>query len=117
VLLAGRGALPTARVYERADELGLARASLDGVDVEHLHNDLQAAALDLEPEAGRALSLLRAAGATDAQLSGSGPAAFGLFDDANRAAKALAGGWRGLTAAFESAPPGYAEVRSISSAA
>jgi 4-diphosphocytidyl-2-C-methyl-D-erythritol kinase len=112
VLLAGRGALPTARVYARADELGLARPSLDGVDVDVPHNDLEAAALDLEPEAGRALALLRAAGATHAQLSGSGPAAFGFFDDPQRAARDLAASWRGLTAAFESAPAGYAEVRS-----
>jgi len=112
VLLAGRGALSTADVYARADELGLARRSLDGVDVEQPHNDLQRAAVDLEPEAGRALGLLRAAGATHVQLSGSGPAAFGLFDDPQRAARALAPGWRGLTAAFESAPAGYAEVRS-----
>lgn len=114
VLLAGRGALPTASVYARADELGLVRPSLDGVDVEHPHNDLQIAAVNLEPEAGRALAVLRAAGASHAQLSGSGPAAFGLFDDPAAAAKALAGGWRGLTAAFESAPAGYAEVRSAS---
>jgi 4-diphosphocytidyl-2-C-methyl-D-erythritol kinase len=114
VLLAGRGALPTASVYARADELRLARPSLDRVDVDQSHNDLQVAAVDLEPEAGRALGLLRAAGATHAQLSGSGPAAFGLFDDPHRAAKALAGGWRGLTAAFESAPAGYAEVRAAS---
>jgi 4-diphosphocytidyl-2-C-methyl-D-erythritol kinase len=114
VLLAGRGALPTASVYARADELNLARPTLEGVDVGLPHNDLQIAAVDLEPEAGRALSLLRAAGATEAQLSGSGPAAFGLFADPAAAAKALAGGWRGLTAAFESAPAGYAEVRSTS---
>jgi 4-diphosphocytidyl-2-C-methyl-D-erythritol kinase len=114
VLLAGRGALPTAGVYERADQLNLSRPTLDGVDIEELHNDLQIAAVDLEPEAGRALGLLRAAGATGAQLSGSGPAAFGLFGDPAAAAKALAGGWRGLTAAFESAPAGYAEVRSTS---
>jgi 4-diphosphocytidyl-2-C-methyl-D-erythritol kinase len=114
VLLAGRGALPTARVYARADELGLARPSLDGADIEQPHNDLQAAAVDLEPEAGRALGLLRAAGAQHPLLSGSGPAAFGLFDDPATAATGLSGGWRGLTAAFESAPPGYAEVRSAS---
>ena len=114
VLLAGRGALPTASVYARADELGLARPTLEEVDVEHSHNDLEAAAVDLEPEAGMALGLLRAAGAKHAQLSGSGPAAFGLFEDPAAAAKALAGGWRGLTAAFESAPAGYAEVRSTS---
>jgi 4-diphosphocytidyl-2-C-methyl-D-erythritol kinase len=114
VLLAGRGALPTASVYVRADELNLTRPSLDGVDPEEPHNDLQVAAVDLEPEAARALSLLRAAGASHAQVSGSGPAAFGLFDDPAAAAKALAPGWRGLTAAFESAPAAYAEVRSIS---
>jgi 4-diphosphocytidyl-2-C-methyl-D-erythritol kinase len=79
VLLAGRGALATASVYARADELGLTRPSLEGVDVEEHHNDLQGAAVDLEPEAGVALSLLRAAGASHAALSGSGPAAFGLF--------------------------------------
>ena len=70
VLLAGRGALSTASVYARADELGLARPSLDGVDVEHPHNDLQAAAVDLEPEAGMALGLLRAAGASHAAAVG-----------------------------------------------
>ena len=114
VLLAGRGALATAKVYARADELGLVRPSLEGVDTDQPHNDLQEAAVDLEHEAGRALGLLRAAGATHAQLSGSGPAAFGLFDDPGTAAKRLATGWRGLTAAFESAPSGYAEVRSTS---
>ena len=114
VLLAGRGALPTARVYARADELGLARPSLDSADIEAAHNDLQEAAVDLEPEAGRALGLLRAAGAREALLSGSGPAAFGLFDDPGASAPGLSAGWRGLTAAFESAPPGYAEVRSAS---
>lgn len=112
VLLAGRGALATASVYARADELRLVRPSLDGVDVDQPHNDLQDAAIDLEPEAGQALALLRAAGASQAQLSGSGPGAFGLFDDPAVAAKRLASGWRGLTAAFESAPAGYAEVRS-----
>jgi 4-diphosphocytidyl-2-C-methyl-D-erythritol kinase len=111
VLLAGRGALRTADVYARADQLNLARPSLDGVDPEELHNDLQAAAVDLEPEAALALSLLRAARASHAQVSGSGPAAFGLFEDPAAAAKGLAAGWRGLTAAFEAAPAGYADVR------
>ena len=114
VLLAGRGALRTADVYARADELRLSRGSLDGVDMDDSHNDLAQAAIDLEPEAGAALNLLRAAGASQAQLSGSGPAAFGLFDDPDPAAKRLAASWRGLTAGFESAPAGYAEVRSAS---
>jgi 4-diphosphocytidyl-2-C-methyl-D-erythritol kinase len=114
VLLAGRGALRTARVYACADELGLPRASLHDVDTDTLHNDLQRAALELEPEAGRALVLLANAGAAGALVSGSGPAAFGVFADPERAARSLAKRWRGLTAAFESAPAGYADVRSSS---
>ena len=114
VLLAGRGALSTPRVYARADELGQLRESLDGVDTGAFHNDLQAAALELEPEAGRALALLRDAGAAAALVTGSGPAAFGLFDDPDTVARELAERWRGLTAAFESAPAGYADVRSAS---
>ena len=114
VLLAGRGALSTPAVYARADELGPARESLEGVDTDAFHNDLQAAALDLEPEAARALQLLRDAGAAAALVTGSGPAAFGLFEDPELIARALAKRWRGLTAAFESAPAGYADVRSAS---
>jgi 4-diphosphocytidyl-2-C-methyl-D-erythritol kinase len=112
VLLAGRGALSTARVYARADELGAARESLAGVDTDAFHNDLQPAAIELEPEAHRALVLLELAGAQAALVSGSGPAAFGLFDDPDTIARDLAKEWRGLTAAFESAPAGYADVRS-----
>ncbi len=115
VLLAGRGALDTARVYARADQLGLARDSLEGLGTEDFHNDLEAAALDLEPEAARAIELLREAGATTAQVTGSGPAVFGLFDeDPAPLARDLAERWRGLTAAFEAAPAGYADVRSAS---
>jgi 4-diphosphocytidyl-2-C-methyl-D-erythritol kinase len=114
VLLAGRGALSTTHVYARADELGLPRSSLDGVDVDALHNDLQPAALELEPEAGRALVLLTSTGASGALVSGSGPAVFGVFADAESAARTLSKLWRGLTAAFESAPAGYADVRSAS---
>lgn len=117
VLLAGRGALSTARVYARADELGHARESLEGVDADAFHNDLQAAALELEPEAARAIDLLRIAGATTAQVTGSGPAVFGLFDgDPAPLARGIAKQWRGLTAAFESAPAGYADVRSAAAA-
>ena len=114
VLLAGRGALSTARVYARADELGLARDSLEGLDTQAFHNDLEPAALELEPEAARALALLRGTGATPAQVTGSGPAVFGLVEDPASAARDLAERWRGLTAAFESAPAGYADVRSAS---
>jgi 4-diphosphocytidyl-2-C-methyl-D-erythritol kinase len=114
VLLAGRGALSTALVYARADELGLTRESLDGVDTTLLHNDLQAAAVELEPEAARGLALLGRAGAMAAMVTGSGPAVFGLLDAPDAVARDLAPEWRGLTAAFEAAPPDYAEVRSIS---
>jgi 4-diphosphocytidyl-2-C-methyl-D-erythritol kinase len=114
VLLAGRGALSTPRVYARADELGQPRESLDDVDTDTFHNDLQAAALDLEPDAGRALALLEMAGASAALVSGSGPAVFGLFAEPDTVARDLAEQWRGLTVAFESAPAGYADVRSAS---
>ena len=114
VLLAGRGALSTPRVYARADELGTPRESLEGVDTDAFHNDLQPAALDLEPEAQRALALLEMAGASAALVSGSGPAVFGLFEKPEAVARDLAEQWRGLTAAFESAPAGYADVRSAS---
>ncbi len=114
VLLAGRGALSTPLVYARADELGPARESLEGVDTGAFHNDLQAAALELEPEALRALSLLQMAGASAALVSGSGPAVFGLFEEPDAVARDLAEQWRGLTAAFEAAPAGYADVRSAS---
>jgi 4-diphosphocytidyl-2-C-methyl-D-erythritol kinase len=114
VLLAGRGALSTPLVYARADELRPPRESLDSVDTDAFHNDLQAAALELEPEARRALALLEMAGASAALVSGSGPAAFGLFEEPEAVARDLAEQWRGLTVAFESAPAGYADVRSAS---
>ena len=73
-----------------------------------------AAALDLEPEAHRALALLEMAGASDMLVSGSGPAVYGLFEGPESVARDLAEQWRGLTVAFESAPAGYADVRSTS---
>ncbi len=57
-----------------------------------LRNDLEPAALALEPSVGGALAALRAAGAPGAQMSGSGAAVFGLFPDepsARRAAHLL----------------------------
>ena len=57
-------------------------------------NDLEAAALRLRPEVAGALEQLRGAGALAAQVSGSGPAAFGLFehrDAANAAATGIKG--------------------------
>ncbi len=46
-----------------------------------LVNDLEPAALSLRPDIGEALAALRAAGAAQAILSGSGPTAVGLFAD------------------------------------
>ncbi len=53
-----------------------------------LHNDLQPAAASLEARIGEGLELLRGAGATVAELSGSGPTVFGLFPGAAQAAAA-----------------------------
>ncbi len=51
---------------------------------ELLVNDLEPAARSLRPEIGVALDALREAGAPHALLTGSGPTAFGLFDDLAR---------------------------------
>ena len=50
-----------------------------------LFNDLQAAAVDLHPEIGAALSTLREAGAADVMMSGSGATVFGFAKDADEA--------------------------------
>jgi 4-diphosphocytidyl-2-C-methyl-D-erythritol kinase len=132
LLLTGRGALSTAEVYARADALGLPRDALkdatgrvrralakaggDALALEGvLRNDLQPAAIELEPEAGQALSLLREAGAAIAFLSGSGPGAFGLFGSAKEAEQAravLEPRWSGRLAVVGAADRGYAGVRS-----
>jgi 4-diphosphocytidyl-2-C-methyl-D-erythritol kinase len=60
--------------------------------LELLVNDLGHAALSLRPEILGALRALEDAGARAALVTGSGPTAFGLFDDivlADRAARAL----------------------------
>jgi 4-diphosphocytidyl-2-C-methyl-D-erythritol kinase len=127
VILAGKSRLSTARVYERADELGATGRDLAAVTAELrgaiaaangealalarvMRNDLQAAALDLEPEAERALHVLHEAEAFAYLLSGSGPAAFGLFqdrEDAELEQAGLAARWPGGVFAVEAAPPGF----------
>jgi 4-diphosphocytidyl-2-C-methyl-D-erythritol kinase len=80
-----------------------------------LQNDLEPAALQLRPQAGQALELLRWAGARVARLSGSGPTAFGLFESreqADAARAALARRWEGDVIAVHQAPSDYAVVRS-----
>jgi 4-diphosphocytidyl-2-C-methyl-D-erythritol kinase len=115
VLLTSPRGLSTRRVYEQADSFGT-RPDLAGIaprlraawtaahspaDLgELLHNDLQRAAMALEPRIGRALELLRGAGAAYALPSGSGPTVFGLFAGADEAAAArerLGGEWDGET--------------------
>jgi 4-diphosphocytidyl-2-C-methyl-D-erythritol kinase len=102
--------LETAAVYAEADALGLGRDSdqLDRVSkslraaagdgasplvyAELLVNDLEQAAISLRPEIAEALGALEEVGAARALVTGSGPTAFGLFEDvvaADAAASAL----------------------------
>jgi 4-diphosphocytidyl-2-C-methyl-D-erythritol kinase len=112
LVLAHAAQLSTAEVYARADRLGLARdafsmqaargalgralelgASLPA-EVDLLHNDLQAAAMELCPSIADALQQATQAGAEVALVSGSGPTVLGLFARANglaRAERAAAG--------------------------
>jgi 4-diphosphocytidyl-2-C-methyl-D-erythritol kinase len=98
--------LSTADVYGEADALGLERegrelqqrgeqlrAALElGAPLpaarELLHNDLQAAAVSLSPPVADALERMRASGAEESLVSGSGPTVVGLFAHANPAGRA-----------------------------
>jgi 4-diphosphocytidyl-2-C-methyl-D-erythritol kinase len=109
VLLPGGGGLSTAEVFAEADRLGLGRTAGELDELagrlraaagggasplafpELLVNDLEPAALSLRPEIGAALETLRGAGAAHVLLTGSGPTAFGLFDDLAAARAAAAG--------------------------
>jgi 4-diphosphocytidyl-2-C-methyl-D-erythritol kinase len=107
VLLPGGGGLATAEVFAAADRLGLGR---DAAELEELAarlreaagagaspltyagllaNDLEPAARSLRPEIDDSLDALRDAGAPLALLTGSGPTAFGLFDDLAAAERAV----------------------------
>ena len=108
VLIAADDGLSTAEVYVEADRLGLGRdpEELDSIAGElreaagqgaspleyHelLVNDLAHAALSLRPAIGGTLMALKEAGAEVALVTGSGPTAFGVFDDI-AAADAAAG--------------------------
>jgi 4-diphosphocytidyl-2-C-methyl-D-erythritol kinase len=110
VLLPDGGGLGTAAVFAEADRLGLGRDAAELSELaqrlrsvagagaspfsypELLVNDLEPAARSLRPPIGDALDALRAAGAPQALLTGSGPTAFGLFGGiaaARAAAEAL----------------------------
>jgi 4-diphosphocytidyl-2-C-methyl-D-erythritol kinase len=132
VLLTSDRGLETADVYALHDRRGNGRRHLehDRADLEEavttsayeplefkslLQNDLEPAALELQPEAGTALELLREAGAEVALLSGSGPTAFGLFANrelADAASAAIAPRWPGGAIAVHQVPSDYAIVRS-----
>ena len=108
VLIAADDGLSTAEVYAEADRLGLGRDpdELDSIAGELreaagrgaspleygelLVNDLAHAALSLRPAIGGALAALREVGAEVALVTGSGPTAFGIFEDI-AAADAAAG--------------------------
>jgi len=108
VLLPGGGGLSTAEVFAEADRLGHGRGEEElnelaprlreaagggGSPLEYaelLVNDLEPAARSLRPEIGAALDALREAGAALALLTGSGPTAFGLFEDLAAAERAVA---------------------------
>ena len=108
VLIAADDGLSTAEVYAETDRLGLGRDpdELDSIAAELrevagrgaspleyrelLVNDLAHAALSLRPAIGGALTALKEAGAEVALVTGSGPTAFGVFDDI-AAADAAAG--------------------------
>jgi 4-diphosphocytidyl-2-C-methyl-D-erythritol kinase len=136
LLVTGGEKLSTAAVYAHADAMGLPHGDLESVTERVrraladaggdalalrsvLRNDLQPAALALEPRAEQALGLLGEMGAAVALLSGSGPAAFGLFrsaEEAERARAAAAPSWPGELLVVEAAKRGYAGVRSAAAA-
>src|SRR5207245_1836214 len=95
LVLPSEHALSTRAVYAEADRLGLPRGAADfaareaavrraltsGGDLpqELIVNDLEAAAVSLQPAVGAALDEARAAGADRAIVAGSGPTVLGLF--------------------------------------
>jgi 4-diphosphocytidyl-2-C-methyl-D-erythritol kinase len=88
---AGEG-LSTAAVYAEADRIPSTRPHLDPDAVRRLaaaplaalarglENDLEPAALSLRPELYTTLAQIREAGALAANITGSGPTAFGVFE-------------------------------------
>ena len=89
--------LPTADVFRSLRENGstesaaLHTSEISGslADIVAAGNDLQAAAMSLSPDIAEVLNHMRdSKGVIKAQMSGSGSACFGLFDDADDAATA-----------------------------
>jgi 4-diphosphocytidyl-2-C-methyl-D-erythritol kinase len=82
--------LSTAHVYQEADRLGLPRPTLDGLrerllsagsrpPSDLLVNDLELAAVSLRTEVRDALEAVRAAGAEETLVCGSGPTVMGIW--------------------------------------
>jgi 4-diphosphocytidyl-2-C-methyl-D-erythritol kinase len=100
VLVPSANGLLTADVYAEFDRLGLGREALDpdairrlaGASLEEIaaavENDLQPVALSLRPELQATLDALGEACALAAGISGSGPTAFGVFGEFERAERA-----------------------------
>ena len=82
--------LSTAAVYAQADRLGSTRRSLDGLDplARFGVNDLQDAAISLEPSIAPTLAAVLEAGAEHVMVCGSGPTVIGLFASAPEALRA-----------------------------
>lgn len=116
LVLPGEAPLSTPDVFREADRLGLGvGAAALGARLAEVRgaghelpealvvNDLQAAALSLQPSIAAALADARDVGARVAMVSGSGPTVLGLFDapeEAERAAAALSGRRTALAAAY-----------------
>lgn len=103
VLLPSSTGLATAEVYGELDSSGVLRPRLEPDALRALarapvrrlaaalENDLEPAALALRPLLARGLVELQQAGALASRLTGSGPTAFGLFADEERARRAAEG--------------------------
>ena len=103
---------------DRLDSGPLRRLAASPLDVlaAGLANDLEPAALSLRPGLDAPLGALRAAGALTAQVTGSGPTTFGLFEDrlaAERAAATIDGQRAAISQGAGAAPPALAIVTEL----
>ncbi|HXN85347.1 MAG TPA: 4-(cytidine 5'-diphospho)-2-C-methyl-D-erythritol kinase [Candidatus Binataceae bacterium] len=89
--------VPTASVFKalQRDHWSGAASDIDidailrgDIHDEHLVNDLEAPAMALYPQIANLKKMLQECGATASSMSGSGGAVFGIFPDANAAARA-----------------------------
>jgi 4-diphosphocytidyl-2-C-methyl-D-erythritol kinase len=102
VLVPAEEGLSTAAVYAEADRIPSTRPRLDpgvlrrlaaaplAAFARGLENDLEPAALSLRPELTATLAALEEAGSLAARITGSGPTAFGVFEELGGAEQAAA---------------------------